>query len=83
MCLAVPGKVLEMSQAPALQRTGRVDFGGLVKTVNLAFVPDVEVGQYVLVHVGVALQVVDEREAARVFEYLEEIGELELPEESV
>jgi hydrogenase expression/formation protein HypC len=79
MCLAVPGRVLEIRGSDPLCRTGRVDFGGPIKDVNLAFVPDVIPGDYVLVHVGVALQRIDEREAERVFEYLREIAELEIP----
>lgn len=76
MCLAVPGKILSAS-GDTLARRARVDFGGLVKEVNLAFVPEARVGDYVLVHVGVALTRIDETEAARVFEYLKEIGELD------
>jgi hydrogenase expression/formation protein HypC len=57
-------------------RLGRVSFGGTVKEVNLAYVPEVKVGDYVLVHVGFAISVVDEAEAAQVFEYLKDMGEL-------
>jgi hydrogenase expression/formation protein HypC len=77
MCLAVPGKVMEISGDDPIMRTGKVNFGGIVKTINLAYVPEVEVGNYVLVHVGFALNVVDEGEALKVFEYLRELGELE------
>ena len=59
-----------------LTRTGRVSFDGLVKEVSLACVPEAQVGDYVLVHVGLALSIVDEAEARRVFEYLKEIEEL-------
>jgi hydrogenase expression/formation protein HypC len=59
-----------------LQRTGKVSFGGVVKEVSLAYVPEAQVGDYVIVHVGFALSVVDEAEAQRVFGYLEEMGEL-------
>jgi hydrogenase expression/formation protein HypC len=76
MCLAVPGKVLSISGDDPLVRTGRVSFGGIVKEVSLAYVPDVQVGDYVIVHVGFALSRVDEDEAQRVFEYLEQMGEL-------
>ena len=75
MCLAVPGKVLDVSGADEV-RTGRVSFGGIVKEVNLAYVPDANVGDYVMVHVGFAISVVDEAEAAQVFEYLKQMGEL-------
>jgi hydrogenase expression/formation protein HypC len=59
-----------------INREARVDFGGVLKTVNLAFVPEAKVGEYVLVHVGLAISVVDEEEANKVFGYLKEMGEL-------
>jgi hydrogenase expression/formation protein HypC len=77
MCLAVPGKVLEITGDDPCFRTGRVSFGGVIKEVNLAFVPEVRVNDYVLVHVGTALNIVDEQEAAAVFGYLKAMGELE------
>lgn len=77
MCLAVPGKVLSIEEGEPLARSGSVSFGGVSKKVNLAFVPEAQVGDYVLVHVGVALSRIDEAEAAKVFEYLEQLGELE------
>ena len=77
MCLAIPGRILEITDDAAWTRRGRVDFGGLVKTINLSLVPEARPEEYVLVHVGVALHVVDPREAQRVFEYLEQIDELE------
>lgn len=81
MCLAIPGRVLEISGADPLTRLGRVDFGGMIKQINLAYVPEVEVGDHVLVHVGFAISVIDAAEAARVFEHLSVLGELddELP----
>ena len=84
MCLAIPGKLLSIQGEDILERTGKVDFGGIVKEVSLACVPDAEVGQYVLVHVGLALSVIDEEEAQQVFEYLREIDELnELQDKAV
>ncbi len=77
MCLAVPGKILETTGDDPYFRTGRVSFGGVVKEVSLACVPEARVGDYVLVHVGMALSVVDQREAAEVFSYLKAMGELE------
>lgn len=77
MCLAVPGKILEITDDDPVMRTGRVSFGGIVKQINLAYVPEARTGDYVIVHVGFAIGVVDESEADRVFRYLEEIGELE------
>ena len=75
MCLAVPGKILEILGDDPLQRRGRVSFGGVVKEVILAFVPDAGVGDYVIVHVGVAISRLDEAEARRVLEFLEDTGE--------
>ncbi len=75
MCLAVPGKILSV-EGDALNRTGQVSFGGIVKQVSLAYVPEAQVDEYVLVHVGFALNVVDEHEAQQVFAYLREMGEL-------
>jgi len=59
-----------------LSRTGKVSFGGVIKEVNLAYVPEVKVGDYVVVHVGFALSVVDEDEANKVFDYLRQMDEL-------
>lgn len=75
MCLAVPGKVMDVS-GEDLDRSGRVSFGGVIKDVSLAYVPEAQVGDFVIVHVGFALSKVDEAEARRVFEVLEEMGEL-------
>jgi hydrogenase expression/formation protein HypC len=75
MCLAVPGRILSVA-GEDLARTGEVDFAGVVKQVNLACVPEAQVGNYVLVHVGVALNTVDEEEAERTLDYLRQIGEL-------
>jgi hydrogenase expression/formation protein HypC len=76
MCLAVPGKILSISENTPVTRTGKVSFGGIVKEVNLAYVPEAKVGDYVIVHVGFALNIVDESEANRVFDYLEQMDEL-------
>jgi len=75
MCLAVPGKVLTVT-GNDIDRAGRVSFGGIVKEVSLAYVPAARVGDYVLVHVGFAISVMDESEATQVFKYLKQIGEL-------
>jgi hydrogenase expression/formation protein HypC len=82
MCLAVPGKLLSVSGDDPLLRAGRVSFSGVVREISLAFVPEAKPGDYVLVHVGVALSLVDEAEANKIFEYLremEELAELEPP----
>jgi hydrogenase expression/formation protein HypC len=78
MCLAIPGRILSVSEgASSLERTAKVAFGGITKEVNLAYVPDAQVDEYVIVHVGFALSKVDPEEAERVFAYLRELGELE------
>lgn len=77
MCLAVPGKVLSIEGAESILRTGKVQFGGIVKEVHLAYLPEAKVGDYVIVHVGFAISIVDEKEATRVFEYLKEMDEME------
>jgi hydrogenase expression/formation protein HypC len=77
MCLAVPGRIMDITETSPLSRVGRVAFGGITKDVNLTFVPQASIGDYVIVHVGVALNTIDESEAKRVFAYLDELGELE------
>ena len=76
MCLAIPGKVVETYREHDVFM-GKVDFGGVAKKVCLDHVPDVQVGKYVLVHVGFALSVVDEDEAQQVFSFLRQMNELE------
>jgi hydrogenase expression/formation protein HypC len=75
MCLAVPGKILSVS-GEDFARTARVSFGGIVKEVSLAYVPEAREGEYVIVHVGFAISLVDEAEALQTFEYLKQMGEL-------
>lgn len=77
MCLAIPGQIKELISDEAMARVGKVSFGGIIKEVNLSYVPEAAVGDYVIVHVGVAISRVDEREAQQVFAYLDELGELE------
>ena len=76
MCLGIPGRVIDTCTENGMLM-GRVDFGGVSKRVCLAHTPDVEPGKYVIVHVGFALQVIDEDEARKVFAFLEEMNELE------
>ncbi|MBM3791873.1 MAG: HypC/HybG/HupF family hydrogenase formation chaperone [Acidobacteria bacterium] len=76
MCLAVPGRILSIQGEDPLLRSARVDFGGVVREVSLAYVPEALVGQYVLVHVGFAINVIDEAEAMQVFEYLRQIDRM-------
>jgi hydrogenase expression/formation protein HypC len=82
MCLAVPGKIISMSDDEPLRRTGRVDFGGIVKEVNLAYTPEARLGDYAIVHVGFAISLLDEAEARQVFEYLDRMGDLAELEEA-
>jgi hydrogenase expression/formation protein HypC len=76
MCLAVPGKIMSITGDDPMMRLGKVNFGGIVKEINLAYTPEANIGDYVVVHVGFALSVVDEAEAQQTFEYLRQIGEL-------
>jgi hydrogenase expression/formation protein HypC len=76
MCLAIPGKIASISGDDPLLRTANVDFGGILKEASLAYVPEAKIGDYVIVHVGFALSIVDEQEAAQVFDYLRQMQEL-------
>lgn len=76
MCLAIPGEILDL-EGEALTRTGRVSFDGIVKVVNLSFVPEAVPGDFVLVHVGVAISRVDDDEAARTLAALRGLTEPE------
>ncbi len=82
MCLAIPGKILSAEENDGL-RIGRIQFGGIVRSARLDFVPEAEIGDYVMVHVGFAISRVDEKEAERTYELLREMGalEAELPPE--
>lgn len=75
MCLAIPGKILSIEGAD-LARNARVSFGGIVKEVGLAYVPEAQVGDYVIVHVGMAISLLDEEEALRTFDYLKQMDDL-------
>lgn len=76
MCLAIPGRILEINVAEGV-RVGRVEFGGIVRQACLDFVPQAEVGDYVMVHVGFALSPVDRQEAERTYQMLKSAGMLE------
>src|SRR6516165_3334977 len=83
MCLAIPGKLIEVTENPQGVRMGKANFGGIVKQVCLEYTPEANAGDYVLVHVGFALSKVDEDEAARTYQLLEEmaqLAELEIPD---
>jgi len=76
MCLAVPGKILAIEETKG-NRVGRVEFGGITRPVQLDFVPEAVVGDYVVTHVGFAISRVDPEEAERTFRILYEMGLLE------
>jgi hydrogenase expression/formation protein HypC len=76
MCLAIPGKVASVRGQDPLMRMGKIDFGGVLKEASLAYVPEAQVGDYVIVHAGFAISRLDEEEAVKVFEYLREMQEL-------
>ena len=77
MCLAVPGRLVRITDDGPMTRSGKVSFGGIVRDINLACVPEAREGDYVLAHVGLAIGVIDENEALRVLSYLRAMGELE------
>ncbi|GAB4178640.1 MAG: HypC/HybG/HupF family hydrogenase formation chaperone [Calditrichia bacterium] len=81
MCLAVPGKIVEIIEQDELIRIAKVDFGGVLKDINLAYVPEAQVGQYVNVHVGFAISVIDEEEAREIFTILQEMGDIDKQQE--
>ena len=76
MCLAIPGKIksIEKHLDPS-ERMAKIEFGSILKEASLELVPEAKEGDYVLVHVGVAISIVDEEEAQKTFEYLEKMGE--------
>jgi hydrogenase expression/formation protein HypC len=76
MCLGIPGKVIETYREQGLLM-GKIDFGGVSKRVCLEYTPDVQPGQYVIIHVGFSLQVIDEQEAHRIFDFLSQMQDLE------
>lgn len=82
MCLAIPGKLIELKEVQGI-KMGKANFGGIVKQVCLEYTPEARVGEYVLVHVGFALAIIDEAEAARTYEILkqlDQLSELDVPE---
>ncbi len=78
MCLAIPGKIKSIeTKFNGMVRMAKVSFGGIIKEASLEMVPEAKEDDYVLVHVGVAISIVDEEEAKKTFQYLEEMGEVE------
>jgi hydrogenase expression/formation protein HypC len=76
MCLAVPGKIVSVAEVEPMSRMGRVSFGGVIKEICLAYVPEAQAGDWVVVHAGFALDKLDEAEALQVFEYLKQVDAL-------
>lgn len=77
MCLSIPGKLIEItSQLDEIFRVGKVSFDGIIKEVSLTLVPEANIGDYVLVHVGAAISTIDEQEAKKTFDILMQLNEL-------
>lgn len=78
MCLAIPGKITEITnQLDEIFRVANVNFGGIIKEVNLSMVPEAKIGDYVMVHTGLAISLVDEEEAKITFDFLKKMGGVE------
>ncbi len=77
MCLGIPGKIIDIYEVNGLQM-GKIDFGGVTKEICLAYVPEAQVGNYAIVHVGFALNILDEAEALETLQLLREIGAMDV-----
>jgi len=77
MCLAVPGKVVSIDESNPELRMAKVDFSGIMKEVSVQWLPEVKVGDYVLSHVGMALNILNEEEAMETLQLLRELGEID------
>lgn len=77
MCLAIPGKILSITDCTDPMRMGRVSFSGVIKQINLVYTPEACIGDYVLVHVGFTISIIDAAEADRIFAALRRLGELD------
>jgi hydrogenase expression/formation protein HypC len=77
MCLAIPGKITSISGDDPLMKTGQVSFGGILKEINLVYVPEAKVNDYVIAHVGFAISILNKKEAHRIFETLDQLAESE------
>lgn len=74
MCLAVPGKIISIDDGEPILRMGRVSFGGIIKQVSLAYVPEAKVGDYAIVHVGFALSILDPQAAEETLNYIQQLS---------
>ena len=77
MCLAVPGKVLSIDRSDPELKMAKVDFSGIIKEISVQWLPEVKEGDYVLAHVGMALNILDEKDAEETLGLLKELGELD------
>lgn len=76
MCLAIPGKIVELKETGSM-RMGRIDYGGITREACLEYIADPKIGEYVMVHVGFAISKVDAEQAERTYRYLDEMDQLE------
>jgi hydrogenase expression/formation protein HypC len=76
MCLAVPGQIISIEGDDSMTRTARVSFSGVIKEISLAYVPEAKINDYVIVHVGFALNLIDEDEARETLAYIHELDEI-------
>jgi hydrogenase expression/formation protein HypC len=81
MCLAVPGKVVSIDESNPELKMAKVNFGGVMKDICVQWLPDVQIGEYVLAHVGFALNKIDEKDAEETIEILKQMGDLPETEE--
>lgn len=77
MCLAMPGKIMSMTADDSLNRTGRVEFSGVSKDVSLAYVPEAQLDDYVIVHAGFAISILDQQEAQQSIQAFAQLDDLE------
>ena len=77
MCLAIPGKIISISNDAPLFRSGRIDFSGVTKEVSLAYIPEANIDDYVIVHAGFAISIVDEQEAQASLQIFQELSDSE------
>ena len=75
MCLGIPGKIISIDNEPGVFKNALIDFGGVTKTVNISLTPDIKVGEYSLVHAGIALSIINESEANKIINLLESLEE--------
>lgn len=81
MCLAVPGKIVSIDDSNAELKMAKVSFGGVIKDICIQWLPDVKVGDYVLAHVGFALNKIDQKDAEETIEILKQMGDIQGSEE--